>query len=114
MINVIYDCGFEAQDDLKEDENRSTHYSFDNETHEFTVDQLNKDFDITVYDCLSILGMRNFLDIKNIKSKYTEKKEKIKWICIHHFFANYTIPYTYTFYRILLEDKISDPSDFLE
>ncbi len=64
--------------------------------------------DICIYDCLTLSGMRTRSNLKELCKNALDIKEQICFITIMQIFSKYDIYYAYSFYKLIVEDKIVD------
>lgn len=114
LINHILYFNLKTIEDLEEWEDGATHYAVSNENKEISIESKKEFIDICIFDILTLKGMRNHHIIENNVKSSISRKELIKNITIRELLENYDITYLYSFYKLLFEEEVVDPTEFIK
>lgn len=114
LLNTLLFHELGLIEELEENEILSTHYTVDNITKEVPIERIQGHFDICIYDILTHEGMKNLDLLKENKKKSNSRKELIKNITIYELLVDYDITFMYSFYKMLFEEEVIDPVEFIK
>lgn len=114
LINYILSYQCSTEEELKEYEFNSTHYTKDGETFEIPIEQVKNKSDICLFDNLTLDGFKNYSVIEKEKKQSSSKDDLIKWVTIYEFFASLEVTYVFQFYKLILNNKVEDPFEFID
>ena len=114
LLNTLLYHKLELLEQLEKNEISSTHYTVDNVIKEVSIERIQGHFDICMYDVLTPQGMRNLDVLKDNKKKSKSRNELIKNITIYELLCHYDITFIYSFYKMLFEEEVIDPVEFIK
>ena len=113
MINKIYSYQAETEETLKQIENLSTHYTIEGTEKECPIEWKRDFVSLCIYDNLTFEGIRNYDTVSQARKTSKTQKELIKSITIYQLFGHFDVTYIYSFYKLLFEENIEDPVEFI-